>query len=165
MGISTRERNTSKRGVAEAKGIETCVEKWQRDTLGNTDEVIKRLEEELERLHEEWQQIENTEEVKMKIVKKIADLWKAYRLQEKEWYQKFRVKWIVEGDKNTRYFHTMESVRKKCNFMGRIEIEGKIYENSEKIKKGVANHFKNFYNQQCVMGLKYLHCVFHKLRE
>lgn len=79
----------------------------------------------------------SSEEARKLIIGKRAELWRLYRVQEREWHQKSRTKWVVEGDKNTRYFHIIASARRRGNFMGKIGVGGNNYENPEEIKKGL----------------------------
>lgn len=54
----------------------------------------------------------------------ISELWKNARYKEQIWRQKYRLKWLREGDKNTRYFHIVTKARYPRN-----EIEGLIDDN------------------------------------
>ena len=37
------------------------------------------------------------------------------KLEEEYWAMKARIMWLVEGDRNTSFYHTSALVRKRCN--------------------------------------------------
>lgn len=45
---------------------------------------------------------------------------------ESKWKQRSRCNWIVEGDRNTRFFHAFASGRLRRNLVSQIEYEGQI---------------------------------------
>ncbi|KAK2642951.1 hypothetical protein Ddye_024714 [Dipteronia dyeriana] len=57
-------------------------------------------------------------------MKTLTELWKAIHLEEQEWKQKSRVKWLLEKDRNTKFFHCMASNRCHRNFIDRIAFDG-----------------------------------------
>lgn len=59
-------------------------------------------------------QAKNQSESNMILTKKIQDdLDKWHERLELVWKQKFRELWIIQGDKNTMFFHTTIIVNKK----------------------------------------------------
>ncbi|KAK3206390.1 hypothetical protein Dsin_020436 [Dipteronia sinensis] len=78
-------------------------------------------------------------------LKLIADLWKGLRLEEQKWWQKSRVKWLVEGDKNTRFFHNVSNTRRRNNFIGNILFNGVVHSAPTQVKEGVFNFFKDHF--------------------
>ena len=49
--------------------------------------------------------------------------------------QNSRAKWISEGDRNTRYFHTIASIRKRKNTIEHIIHDGVQVDDPNEIKK------------------------------
>lgn len=65
------------------------------------------------------------------------------------WYQKSRDKWIVFGDRNTKYYHTNTIVRQKRN---RIEMlkddDGRWIDQSEELEKLAITYYKRLYSTE-----------------
>ncbi|KAI0527034.1 hypothetical protein KFK09_002630 [Dendrobium nobile] len=68
-------------------------------------------------------------------------------LQDQEeifWKQKANVKFTVEGDRNTKFFHAMANRNRNRNYIHKIMInDGSFIDNEELICKSVVDHFKN----------------------
>lgn len=83
-------------------------------------------------------------------------LWEYMKLLEKqENYQKQRAKqfWLQGGDKNTRFFHSYASGRKKINTMQRIRNEeGEWKETTEEMNEVIKNYFSELFKAQVVDG-------------
>ncbi|XP_071700091.1 uncharacterized protein [Rutidosis leptorrhynchoides] len=62
--------------------------------------------------------------------------------------QKARLKWTIEGDENSKFFHN--SIRRKnskCNFRG-LNINGLWIEDPAVVKDAIYDHFKNLFSTQ-----------------
>ena len=78
---------------------------------------------------------------------KKASLWSRYRAEEQAWRQKSRVKWLQEGDRNTKIFHLMASHRRNVNFIDKLGIHGRDMDNPRDIKSGIADYFESHFNE------------------
>ncbi|KAF7826344.1 ribonuclease H [Senna tora] len=65
------------------------------------------------------------------------------------WHKKARCKWIRDGDRNTKYYHTKAINRRKRNkiFMIKNQI-GEWTEELPEIKKIITNFFKNLFQEE-----------------
>ncbi|KAK2651910.1 hypothetical protein Ddye_011766 [Dipteronia dyeriana] len=72
----------------------------------------------------------------------MTDMWKWLHKEETQWRQKSRIKWMMEGDKNSRLFHCVANSRRMRNFIGDILFDGVRQLDLVEVRRGVLNHFK-----------------------
>ncbi|KAE8681501.1 Exocyst complex component 5 [Hibiscus syriacus] len=51
------------------------------------------------------------------------ELWRLYRIEEQIWFQNSREKWVKDGDRNSKFFHTCASIRRRLNTLNAINVE------------------------------------------
>ena len=82
-------------------------------------------------------------------------IWDLNRMEEISWRQKSQVTWLKEGDKNTKFFHQMETVKSRVNFLERIRRDGIILESSIEVKNEIARFFEELYKGESVKRAKF----------
>lgn len=71
--------------------------------------------------------------------------------QEDMWYQRARTNWLVNGDKNTKFFHSQASVKRRKNLITGIHNNQGVWKTSkEAIKNILLEHFTKLYTSQRV---------------
>ncbi|XP_058741364.1 uncharacterized protein LOC131613736 [Vicia villosa] len=56
--------------------------------------------------------------------------------------QKSRIKWLKEGDANTKFFHGCINRRRRINEIVHLDINGKKVEKVDDMKKAIFDHFQ-----------------------
>nr|GEX20199.1 putative ribonuclease H protein At1g65750 family [Tanacetum cinerariifolium] len=93
---------------------------------------------------------------KLKNVKEALRIWskesKQWEIKDKEYVsmlrQKTRLKWDVEGDENTKFFHSYVRRRNnKCNIRGLV-VNEIWYEDPKTIKAEMARHYKTLFSER-----------------
>lgn len=60
------------------------------------------------------------------------------------WRQSAKVKWIEEGDSNTKFFHTFVIVRRQGNWINQVKhANGILLEDHKDIEKICFNYFQD----------------------
>ena len=75
--------------------------------------------------------------------------WEKYSLLEEiSWRQKFRVTWLKEGDKNTKYFHSVANSHCSNNSIRQISIDGELSSTQDVIKAHICSFYQNLYTEE-----------------
>jgi hypothetical protein len=138
-----REVAGSSKGVADAvKGVLGELVDWSRNVLGDLEKRIKKLKKELEG----WRRKEISEE---QVRKEDMLRFKLSRLEEQReiyWKQRAHAHWMKDGDRNTKYFHSFASERKKRNRLNKLKTEeGGVVEEEEAMKEVATNYFTKLF--------------------
>ncbi|KAK3221692.1 hypothetical protein Dsin_008717 [Dipteronia sinensis] len=68
-----------------------------------------------------------TDRLRKQRVNLLSELWKAIRKEEQLWRQKSRVGWLNEGDKNSKFFHSLANGRRRRNHISELSFgDGKV---------------------------------------
>lgn len=67
--------------------------------------------------------------------------------------QKAKIKWLREGNCNTKFFHSLVSHRRSKNVINRIErVEGCVTYDLEVIQNQIISFFQNYMVRQTIEG-------------
>ncbi|GJT41078.1 reverse transcriptase [Tanacetum coccineum] len=67
--------------------------------------------------------------------------------EELMWKQRSRIQWLSDGDKNTRFFHSRASNRRKRNSIFRLkDQDGRWIDNEEDVRGLVAHYFNDLFS-------------------
>ncbi|KAE8687812.1 Beta-adaptin-like protein A [Hibiscus syriacus] len=92
-----------------------------------------------------------------------SELWRLHRIEESIWCQKSRVRWIKEGDKNTRYFHLSALNRNRFNAINVLKVDGVELTDAVQIKAHVLDYFKKAYNTINTLEVGEFELIFAKI--
>jgi len=70
--------------------------------------------------------------------------------RERYWKQMSGCKILKDGDRNTRYFHLIATMRRKRKMIEKILVEGVEYSDPISIRKAIVAHFKRHYAKKDV---------------
>jgi exonuclease III/phage terminase Nu1 subunit (DNA packaging protein) len=138
------------------KSVSGELHTWSREVLGDMQKRVKKLKTELEDCRKKSlsQEMVNREQVIR---------FKLGRLEEQldiYWRQRAHVQWLEKGDRNTHYFHSCASERKKNNTIHKLKGEdGVEVKGEENLKALVTNYFVSLFTPMA--GIDIRHALSH----
>ncbi|XP_016435434.1 uncharacterized protein LOC107761696 [Nicotiana tabacum] len=122
----------------------TCkkLSEWSRSSIGNIFEKVIKMEEKVRELEEKIIN-DNTDMNRGELNHANSLLIRAYKKEESFWKQKSGVKWFVQGEVNSRFFHSIIKGRKKRLSLKKIRgNDGNWIEGEEEIAKESVFYFQ-----------------------
>ena len=79
--------------------------------------------------------------------------------------QKAMLKWIEHGDTNSKYFHSRIRWRRITNELKRVELNGLVCEDPEKVKQKVRQAFQKRFSTLKTFSINLKNIEFQKISE
>lgn len=132
------------------------LKKWNKDTFGN---IFRRKKTLLDKLESVDARIAITTSATLEDTR--ARLWREYEtvLMQEEilWFQKSRAKWLEHGDRNTKYFHGVTTIRRRRNKYDMLQDDIGTWVSDPKTLEALASqYFKNLFQDE---GMCVNHCL------
>ncbi|XP_071694529.1 uncharacterized protein [Rutidosis leptorrhynchoides] len=130
------------------KNVKAALKTWNKSTYCNLDQEITDLRSKVN----EWELLAESRSLRddeRRLWMETRKIWldkentKANLLR-----QKARVKWILEGNENSSYVHSVIRRRFNKNNIRGLMINGVWNENAQDIKKAIHDHFSHRFNIQ-----------------
>jgi exonuclease III len=111
---------------------------WAATIFGNASIRVNQARERLKKLTTEFEDPEHEEVRSVRIALQVE-------LQREEWVkrQESRIKWLNQGDQNTKYFHKMAALNDTRNRISSITINGECITDPSCILTGAMEHHKS----------------------
>ena len=110
---------------------------WNREQFGNIQQKLKRAEQKLSELGKKEEDRDLTEE-EIKLRKELQEeVWVAAHSKESIIRQKTRIKWLKEGDCNSRFYHMTVNWKQRKNMLRGIFIGGCWVEEPNRVREEV----------------------------
>ena len=134
------------------KKLKEAIKLWNREHFGDTLKKVQLIEAELNRLEDANITTQLTQHELMKRKTLQAELWAATQAHESLMRQKARVRWIREGDCNSRYFHLLMNYRRTTNAVKGVLINGTWTDDPKSVKEEVRRFFSSRFTEleQCI---------------
>ena len=129
------------------KTLKQVLKKWNKDHFGDTFKRVKRIEEELNKLEEETSHRQLSIQEGMRLRQLQEALWTAAQAYESLLRQKTRVRWLKQGDCNSRYFHLMMNATRRNNYLKGVMVDGNWVHEPALVKEEVKSFFSNRYQE------------------
>ncbi|GJX11990.1 RNA-directed DNA polymerase, eukaryota [Tanacetum coccineum] len=129
--------------ISKMKFLKNRIREWINVSRVKTNGDIQCFKEELRVLDEVIDNGEGSDTILTKRLELINDIKRIEQLKAKEMAQKSKIKWAIEGDENSRFFHGMlNKKRNQLNIRG-ILVNGDWIDHPLEVKREFFNHFRD----------------------
>lgn len=133
---------------AKLKRVKRALIKWSREVFGNIFQEIATIEDVI-KVKEAQLEILPSADNRAELCRLEAELKKYLKIEEEFWKQKAGMKWFVEGDMNTKFFHSYVKGRRKKLHLSEISNEqGEMVHSNQQIGEAAVAFFSNQFKEE-----------------
>lgn len=115
---------------------------WSKQEFGGREKELEQLMKKLKRVKQNFERYDSGDEIR-RLEKRINNLLID---EEMYWKQRSRADWLKEGDKNTKFFHSKATTRKKKNRIWGIEDkQGNWIEEIAEVEAEFCEYFQEIF--------------------
>lgn len=126
------------------KGLKGKLKEWNKISFDDLDQKHLNLEKEMNYLDKkkgEEQGLVKEERLHRIIIQQ--SLWEVAMHRESLLRQKARLKWIKEGDSNSKFFNSVVNLKRRKSMLRGVVVDGVWEENPTLVKEKVRKFFLN----------------------
>ncbi|KAL2252555.1 UNVERIFIED_CONTAM: hypothetical protein Sindi_0050200 [Sesamum indicum] len=127
--------------------LKAALKTWNFEVFGNIFQNICTAGQKAKEAEKRFDD-DPTDENLIDMNKATAELTFALSVEECYWKQKAACRWLTEGEKNTKYFHTLVKKKRKQSHIHAIQHNGTTLTKPEEIKDSVVEYFKRVFTEE-----------------
>ncbi|KAM2244521.1 hypothetical protein ACFXTI_005579 [Malus domestica] len=128
------------RWMSRINDCRTQLQRWSRRKFKLRQQDIEQLTSQLGELQLNWGDHEEEINIKSRLLDQLL------AQEESVWKQRSRIKWLQDGDANTKFFHQSTMQRRRRNQVMKLKMEdGRWEEKPQRIKQLVDDYFLHLF--------------------
>lgn len=131
--------------VSKLDVVRVRLREWSRSEFGDVSRRVSRAREGLEQARLEAIANPDQADVQAQVRACEDDLAMRLAVEESVARQGSRIKWLLEGDSNTRFFHATIRARRARNTIRRIDDAGVVLEDESQIRYAFRRRFSSLF--------------------
>jgi hypothetical protein len=129
------------------KRLKESLKKWNHEVFGLLDLNIDNTVKELNAIEEQLTN-EDGDSTILNSKEKVKEFWEQIHFKESLLQQKSRLRWVQEGDSNSRFFHASIKGRRRRNQIVMLKKGVGWIEGVSDIKKEMEYHFSKHFTEE-----------------
>jgi len=131
-------------------GLQIRLKKWNREVFGDINQRKDRFTTEIKSV-QDLLDVVQTDALLRKEEELIKELDVVIEQEEVIWFQKSREKWVLDGDRNTKYFHTSTIIRRRRNRAEMLKNDSGVWiSDPQELEKLATAYYKRLYSMEDV---------------
>jgi hypothetical protein len=123
------------------------LKQWNKETFGNIHANVKTATSQVDQIQMMIDLNGASDSLLDQEKSALINLENVLHMEELFWSEKAKVKWHIEGDRNTAYFHRIAKIRNTSNHISSL-MNGDVALNStDEISAHVVDHFSSLFKQ------------------
>lgn len=131
------------------KALRQGLRMWEKEVFGNLQQNIKLAEDKFLCLQTAMD-TSSADFILDYLTLAKAEMQNLLQAEELHWKQKSRIKWLTEGNRNTRFFHLSTKIKGNLNTIDRITVRNTAISDSTLIKSAAIQHSTTTFEAQPV---------------
>nr|GEW11130.1 RNA-directed DNA polymerase, eukaryota [Tanacetum cinerariifolium] len=142
--------NAMRSMMRKLKYLKVNIREWNNGNRNNAKRAIEKYKEELEALDADIDKGNGSDEIVNKRMEVINSMHHIDKIQAMDMAQKAKIKWSIEGDENSRFFHRVLNKKwSQLNIRG-IMVDGVWTEKPNTVKHEFLQHFRRRFDKPTV---------------
>ncbi|KAL2475523.1 Uncharacterized protein Adt_36259 [Abeliophyllum distichum] len=130
------------------KRLKSALRRWNKEVFGNIFDEIKKAEKEALDNERNYDSLQSPE-ARTEVNRSYANLNKLLSQEEAFWRQKSGIKWLREGDRNSKFFHAVAKKNRSKNQINQIrDSEGRLIHNEAEIQNSALAYFQSILTKE-----------------
>ena len=142
---SWEERGVDDPATKVIRKIERCgreLKKWERDHFGNIRNTLKKKRKELTEAEKEAMRTGQN----FKIQRLKQEITELMDKENRLWFQRSKVLWATQGDRNSKYFHSRATQRRRKNTIQKLRsTNGQWSSSNDEVAEILIGYFQDLY--------------------
>jgi hypothetical protein len=136
---------------AKLKILKNKLKKWNIEVYGNVHAYVDDAEKKLANIQNQINLTGHTDALMNDEKNAQMSLDEALNRQEVFWKEKARIRWHMDGDRNSKYFHRVTKIKNKTKMISSIRNEEEIITNPQRIADHFVDYFSNLFGTNTVL--------------
>ncbi|KAF7807376.1 reverse transcriptase [Senna tora] len=133
--------------VSKCRNVMSQLKRWNREVFGHIPSKFSDLQRHIKAVQEQVGESIQDDTLLATEAALRNELEKLLDKEELLWAQKSRQMWLLQGDRNTKYFHTLVKKRRINNRISRIKLDSGEWTQSYNAMEGVVlDYFSHVYS-------------------
>ena len=124
---------------------------WNKQVFGNVHAFVDEAETNLNLIQHQIQTLGHSDKISNQEKLPYVQLEDALKKKNSFWRGKAELKWHIEGDRNSKFFHRLTKIKNKTKVISSIRKENEIIVDPSLINEHIVNYYQNLFSSHVVL--------------